>query len=73
MPEHATSDHTGDVDPEPQGTGDHGTDHGHDDHAHEPEALGPVDVMAWGAFVLGAGLGLVVAFCIFLATADLPA
>jgi hypothetical protein len=72
MTEHATPDHPGDVEPEPHGSDDHGADHGHDDHAHESEALGPVDVMAWGAFVLGAGLGLAVAFVIALATADLP-
>ena len=37
---------------------DHGDDHGHDDHAHGEEALGPIDVAAWGA---GAGIGLVIA------------
>jgi len=72
MTEHATPNQPGDADADTHGTGDHGADDGHDDHAHEPEALGPVDVMAWGAFILGAGLGLAVAFCIALATADLP-
>lgn len=72
MTEHATPDHPADVDPAPHGTSDHGAAHGHDDDGHEPEALGSVDVMAWGAFVLGAGLGLAVALCIALATADLP-
>ncbi len=47
---------------------DHGGDHGHDDHAHGSEALGPLDPMAWGAGALGIGLGLVVAFCMVLAT-----
>lgn len=37
---------------------------GHD--AHGGEALGPVDVQAWGALLLGAGLGLVVAICVGL-------
>jgi hypothetical protein len=55
------------------GAADDGEDGGHDDHGHDAEALGPVDVMAWGAFVLGAGLGLAVAICIALATADIPA
>jgi hypothetical protein len=73
MTEHATPNHPGDIDAEPHGSGDHGADGGHDDHAHEPVPLGPVDVFAWGAFVLGAGLGLAVALCIALATADLPA
>lgn len=38
---------------------DHGEDHGHDDHAHGGEELGPIDVTRWGALVLGAALGLV--------------
>jgi hypothetical protein len=70
MTEQTTPHRPGDVDTEPHGSDDHGADHGHDDHAHEPEALGPVDAYAWGAFVLGAALGLAVAFCIALATAD---
>lgn len=48
--------------------GDHGGDHGHGDHAHGSEALGPLDPMAWGAGALGIALGLVVAFCMVLAT-----
>ena len=47
---------------------DHGGDHGHDDHAHAEEALGPIDVTLWGAFVLGILLGLVPALGIALAT-----
>jgi hypothetical protein len=54
--------------PHAQPTG-HGGDHGHDDHAHGSgdhahgagEALGPIDTEAWGAGVLGIGLGLAVA------------
>ena len=42
---------------------DHGGDHGHDDHnmgeGHEAAALGPIDVMSWGALLLGIALGLV--------------
>lgn len=49
-------------------TDDHGGDHGHDDHAHGSEKLGPMDPMAWGAGALGIALGLVVAFCMVLAT-----
>jgi hypothetical protein len=54
-------------------TDDHGGDHGHDDHAHEDEgaALGPIDVFAWGAGVLGVAIGLVIAICFALATAPL--
>jgi hypothetical protein len=40
---------------------DHGGDHGHDDHAHGAgEALGPVDVTAWGAALFGIVLGVLV-------------
>lgn len=48
----------------PHGTADdHGADHGHDDHGdHGGEALGPIDVPAWGALVLGIVLGLIVVF-----------
>lgn len=41
-------------------TDDHGGDHGHDDHAHGGEALGPIDRMAWGMAALGILLGMVV-------------
>ncbi|MEO7665343.1 MAG: hypothetical protein ABIV26_09475 [Candidatus Limnocylindrales bacterium] len=46
----------------PHGVGDHGGDHGHDDHAHaDGEALGAVNLAAWGAGALGILMGLVVA------------
>lgn len=48
---------------------DHGDEHGHDDHAHAEEALGPIDLRAWGAGAVGGLLGLVVAACLVLATA----
>lgn len=47
---------------------DHGDEHGHDDHAHAAEALGPVDRPAWGAGILGVLLGLAVAVAFVLAT-----
>jgi hypothetical protein len=48
---------------------DHGEEHGHDDHAHSYEMpLGPIDVVAWGAGVLGVVLGLAVALAFALAT-----
>jgi len=47
-------------------------DHGHDDHnmgeGHEAVALGPIDVPAWGAFLLGILLGLVMLVAFILAT-----
>ncbi len=48
--------------------GDHGDDHGHDDHAHDAEPLGPIDMIAWGASLLGIGLGVVVAAAFAVAT-----
>ena len=32
---------------------DHGADHGHDDHAHDGDVLGPFDVKTWSMAVLG--------------------
>jgi hypothetical protein len=49
-------------------TDDHGDEHGHDDHAHAEEALGPIDRPAWGAGLLGVLLGLAVAAAFVLAT-----
>ncbi len=48
----------------PHGLGDHGDAHGHGD-----ELLGPVDWPAWLAGLVGAALGLAVAWCFMLATA----
>ena len=70
---HATTDHggihPGDIAGEPHGTDDHGDEHGHDDHAHGSDALGPVDVMAWGALLIGVAAGLVIVLCLVLTTA----
>ena len=51
-------------------TDDHGDDHGHDDHAHAEEALGPIDLAAWGAGVLGVLIGVAIAVCFVLSTAS---
>ena len=40
---------------------DHGDEHGHDDHAHGGETLGPLNRGMWGAAALGILLGVVVA------------
>ena len=53
-------------------TDDHGDEHGHDDHAHGEESLGPVDGPAWGAGILGVLLGLAVAAAFVLATIGVP-
>jgi hypothetical protein len=63
---HGELHHPGDIAGEPHGADDHGETHGHDDHAHGAEALGPVDVAAWGAFAVGIAAGLVVAVCLVL-------
>ncbi len=61
--------HAGDAMTGPHGsTADHGADHGHDDHGHGPESLGPVDTAAWAAGVVGVVLGLVVVIAIALAS-----
>jgi hypothetical protein len=61
--------HAGDAMAGPHGGGDHGEDHGHDDHAHaDGEPLGPVDVIVWGAGILGIGAGLVVALVMAIST-----
>lgn len=43
---------------------DHGGDHGHDDHnmgeGHAATPLGPIDVTAWGAAILGIALGVLI-------------
>lgn len=55
--------HAGEAAVGPHGSADdHGGDHGHDDHAHGGDALGPVDVQAWAAALVGVALGLVVMF-----------
>ena len=65
---HGEPHHPGDIADEPHGPDDHGETDGHDDHAHGSEALGPVDVQAWGAFGVGIALGLIVAVCVALST-----
>lgn len=45
-----------------------GDGHGHDDHGHAEEPLGPLDIQAWGAGALGVVIGLAVTTCFVLAT-----
>jgi hypothetical protein len=49
-------------------TADHGDGHGHDDHGHVSEPLGPTDWAMWGVGVLGAAVALVVVWAIVLGT-----
>jgi hypothetical protein len=74
---HAGADHglhhPGDLADEAHGPDDHGETDGHDDHAHGEEALGPVDVQAWGALALGVGAGLLVVLCLVITTRILAA
>ena len=61
--------HASDAMAGPHGAGDHGEDHGHDDHAHvDGEALGPIDLVAWGAGALGIAAGLAVALVMAAST-----
>lgn len=53
--------HVGESTVGPHGAADdHGDTHGHDDHAHGSEALGPLDLQSWAAAILGVVLGLAV-------------
>ena len=54
-----------------QATGDHGDGDGHDDHADDEAPLGPIDVPAWGAGIIGVLLGMAVALAFMLATGPL--
>lgn len=49
------------------GAGHGGDGHG-DEHGHGGAALGPIDLAAWGALVLGIVAGLVVAACLYATT-----
>ncbi len=42
---------------------------GHDEHGHDDEPLGPVDVWAWGAGALGILVAAVMVLCFAMATA----
>jgi len=64
---------SGDVAGEVHAAEDVAETRGHDDHGHEEEALGPVDVARWGAFLVGIGAGLLVAVCLVLTIAVIGA
>lgn len=49
-------------------TADHGDGHGHDDHGHPTQALGPIDWPMWGVGVLGVVVGLIVTAGLAVAT-----
>ena len=63
---HGTAGHS----PAGHGTAGHGTaDHGDEsEHGHGGEALGPIDLAAWGALLLGIAAGLAVALCLYVTT-----
>lgn len=46
----------------------HGAGHADDTHGHGADHLGPVDVRAWGALLLGTAAGLLVALCLVITT-----
>ena len=41
---------------------------GKDDHGHDVSALGPIDLAAWGAGILGVAISVVMAICFAMAT-----
>lgn len=45
-----------------------GDEHGGDEHGHGGAALGPLDLAAWGALVLGIAAGLGVVLCLYATT-----
>ena len=45
-----------------------GADHADDAHGHGDDALGPINVAAWGAGLFGAMVGLVIVACFVVAT-----
>jgi hypothetical protein len=51
----------------------HAADAGHDadDQGHGSDVLGPVDVEAWGAVLIGVAAGLVIVLCLVLTTSIL--
>ena len=44
-------------------TEDHGDDHGHDEHGHGAAELGPINVQAWAAGLLGLLVAILTAAC----------
>ena len=53
----------------PPAGGDHHEPTDHDgDHGHGESQLGPVDVPAWAAGLLGVGIAIVIALCLAIAT-----
>jgi hypothetical protein len=51
-----------DTDHGAQGAADaHGTGHGHDEHGHAVDALGPIDWTMWSVGLLGVIMAVVVA------------
>jgi hypothetical protein len=62
--DHAASSH--DLAHAGGGQGHHADAHG-EEHGHGDEALGPIDLKAWGAAVLGIASGLLVFAVMYLA------
>jgi hypothetical protein len=44
--------------------------HGHDDHGHGSDTLGPVDAAAWGAGILGVAISVAIAIAFVMATSS---
>ncbi len=48
----------------------HDDDHGHNGHGDGDAALGPIDVAAWGAGLLGIGIALAMTVAFIVATSS---
>jgi len=46
----------------------HGTGHGHDDHGHAADTLGPIDWTMWGVGVLGVVVAAIIVVGFVIAT-----
>lgn len=62
---HAASSHA--VPPHTGGAQGHHDDAHGDSHGHDGEALGPIDVRAWGAALLGIASGVLVLAVLYVA------
>lgn len=54
--------------PHPSELPGHDEASGHDEHGHDALPLGPIDIYAWGAGLLGVALGVVIALAFASAT-----
>ncbi len=55
--------------PDSHAAAGHGAGHGgHDEHGHDADTIGPIDVKMWGVGIVGVIAAVVVVACFVLAT-----